>query len=225
MDGSPFNVFQQAVSPGRRFSHGWVAKDGSSEQYTTLDMMSWAQASGNPWYWAFETEGKPGEPLTGPQIVTLARWHNFVGASDLIALRPGDHGIGTHYMGLAAWGAHSCPDPQGQEGKGPRSLQRTDILKAAVALRQSPPVTPVRVPPRVAPPTVPAFPGMMRLGSTGGGVRTLQRQLLHRGWAITVDGVYGQATLNTVEEFQRRKGLAVDGEVGPLTWRALWLAQ
>ena len=27
-NGSPFGPFPGAVSPGRRFSHGWVAKDG-----------------------------------------------------------------------------------------------------------------------------------------------------------------------------------------------------
>ena len=37
-NGSPWRTFQTAVSPYRRFSHGWVAKDGTSEQYQTLDL-------------------------------------------------------------------------------------------------------------------------------------------------------------------------------------------
>jgi len=225
MDGSPFDVFQNAKSPNRRFSHGWVAKDGSGEQYTTLDMQAWAIASGNPWYWSFETEGRPDEPMTDAQIHTLAMWHNAVGASDLIGNRPGDHGIVCHYCGLSAWGAHSCPDPAGMEGKGVRSNQRQAIIDCAIALRQSPVAVPVRTPPRVAPPAIPPFPGILRIGSTGAGVRTAQKQMFHRGWAISVDGVFGEQTFNTVEEFQRRKGLSVDGIIGPVTWRALWLAK
>ena len=131
MNGSPFNVFEKAKSPNRRFSHGWVAKDGSSEQYQTLDMKSWAQTAGNGDYWSFETEGYPEEPLTLAQQRTLATWHNYLGTPDLIVDKPGGRGIGTHYMGGAAYGGHSCPDPVGKEGKGPRSLQRDDIIRIA----------------------------------------------------------------------------------------------
>jgi hypothetical protein len=40
---------------------------------------------------------------------------------------------------------------------------------------------------------------------------------------LVVDGDFGQATDSTVREFQRRAGLAVDGEVGPSTLKALHL--
>ena len=40
-----------------------------------------------------------------------------------------------------------------------------------------------------------------------------------------VDGVYGSRTFNAVIQFQRKQGLSVDGEVGPLTWRALGLGE
>ncbi|MCT8139103.1 N-acetylmuramoyl-L-alanine amidase [Anaerobacillus sp. CMMVII] len=36
-----------------------------------------------------------------------------------------------------------------------------------------------------------------------------------------IDGIYGPGTENRVMEFQRRNNLAVDGIVGPITWRAL----
>jgi len=132
-NGSPWGTFEHAPAGSRRFSTAWVAKDGSSEQYTELTGKPWAQAAGNLTYWAFETEGYPTEPLTDAQIDTLARWHNAIGADDTLASAPGQRGIGTHYMGGSAWGGHTCPDPA--PGAGPRSHQRAAIIDRAKALR------------------------------------------------------------------------------------------
>jgi peptidoglycan hydrolase-like protein with peptidoglycan-binding domain len=41
------------------------------------------------------------------------------------------------------------------------------------------------------------------------------------GAKLAVDGDFGSATLATVEVFQGRKGLTVDGVAGPKTWAAL----
>ncbi len=132
-NGSPWGTFEHAPAGSRKFSHGWVAKDGRGEQYAELTGKSWAQGAGNPLYWAFETEGYPTEPLTDAQIETLARWHNTLGAADALAEAPGQRGIGTHYMGGSAWGGHTCPDPS--PGAGPRSHQRGAIVARAQALR------------------------------------------------------------------------------------------
>lgn len=132
-NGSPWGTFEHAPAGSRRFSTGWVAKDGAGEQYTELTSKPWAQAAGNGQYWAFETEGYPTEPLTAAQIDTLARWHNHLGAPDHIADTPGQPGIGVHYMGGQLWGGHPCPDPA--PGAGPRSHQRQAILDRAKALR------------------------------------------------------------------------------------------
>jgi peptidoglycan hydrolase-like protein with peptidoglycan-binding domain len=75
-----------------------------------------------------------------------------------------------------------------------------------------------------SPPVVPPFPGTVRRGSTGAAVSTVQARLRDRGWSITVDGVFGPRTEEVVRAFQREKGLAVDGIVGPATWNALWTA-
>ena len=142
-NGSLFAYFNGLVSPNRKFSTAWIAKDGHSEQYQSLDMKPWAQAAGNGQYHAFEVEGYPNEPYTAAQINTLAIWHNFLGTPDRLAETPGATGIGTHYMGGKAWGGHSCPDPQA--GVGPRSKQRPAIITRAIALR-----TPTFTPPRKA---------------------------------------------------------------------------
>jgi hypothetical protein len=83
------------------------------------------------------------------------------------------------------------------------------------------PSTPHGPPP--APTTNPAYPGTpIEVGARGSHVRTIQAQLRHRGWDISVDGAFGPATRQVVKRFQERQGLTADGIVGPRTWRALW---
>lgn len=41
------------------------------------------------------------------------------------------------------------------------------------------------------------------------------------GRDVVVDGSYGSQTASAVKRFQRRKGLTVDGNVGPQTWKRL----
>lgn len=125
-NGSLFAYFNGLTSPGRKFCTAWIAKDGSSEQYTTLDMKSWAQGAGNGDYWSFEVEGMPGEPMTDAQLDTLATWHKFLGVADRIATAPGQQGIGTHQMGGAAWGGHSCPGTI-RTAQLPQILTRTTV--------------------------------------------------------------------------------------------------
>jgi len=136
MNGSPWHVFDGSVSPRRKVSTGWVAKDGTVEQYLTLLEKPWAQADGNPEWWAWETEGYVGEPLTSDQIDALAALHNWMGAPDIVAETPAGRGVGTHFMGGAAWGGHSCPGPI-------RAAQRAPIIATAQRQRlgQNMPVT------------------------------------------------------------------------------------
>ncbi|MFJ1706877.1 N-acetylmuramoyl-L-alanine amidase [Kitasatospora sp. NPDC088346] len=93
--------------------------------------------------------------------------------------------------------------------------------------------------PAPAPPSgpvsgAPPFPGrILRLTEPlmhGGDVRTVQARLIERTWSVGPDGAdgwYGEHTRTTVTAFQRDSAangwpLADDGEVGPLTWAALW---
>lgn len=130
-NGSLFKTFENAQPPRRRFSHMWVSKRGLIEQYQDLTMKSWAQTAGNDDYWAVEFEGFPEEPYTDTQLFVAGQMHKFFGADDRLANKPGERGIGTHYMGGASYGGHSCPDPEGKEGQGPRSHQRQEIINRA----------------------------------------------------------------------------------------------
>ena len=66
--------------------------------------------------------------------------------------------------------------------------------------------------------------GILKTGSRGNDVKTLQTQLnaqLKPSPRLTPDGVYGMLTRNAVLSFQRNSWLVEDGEAGPCTWNAL----
>lgn len=58
-------------------------------------------------------------------------------------------------------------------------------------------------------------------GSKGSDVTTLQQALSKLGYDISIDGIFGNGTEDDVKDFQKSKGLTVDGIVGPKTWEAL----
>lgn len=65
---------------------------------------------------------------------------------------------------------------------------------------------------------------MLRKGSTGEQVKTLQRLLVSLGYNLgspAVDGDFGSKTHTAVSSFQRSKGLTADGIVGKNTWSKL----
>jgi predicted chitinase len=69
----------------------------------------------------------------------------------------------------------------------------------------------------------PAYPGaVLRRGSKGATVRSLQQRLSDLGYTLGVDGNFGPGTAKAVVAFQQKNNLAQDGVVGPNTWAALW---
>ena len=59
-------------------------------------------------------------------------------------------------------------------------------------------------------------------GQRGHHVSKVQTMLKHQGFLHdSVDGIYGHNTEQAVRKFQKSKGLAVDGRVGPATMNAL----
>ncbi|MFI6447797.1 N-acetylmuramoyl-L-alanine amidase [Kitasatospora sp. NPDC050543] len=92
---------------------------------------------------------------------------------------------------------------------------------------------PAPVPPS-GPSAAPPFPGrILRLAEPmlhGSDVQTAQTRLIERTWNVGPDGAdgwYGEHTRSTVVAFQQDSTangwpLDDDGEIGPLTWAALW---
>ncbi len=75
------------------------------------------------------------------------------------------------------------------------------------------------------PPPWPPWPGRILKQPPpmlGGDVRQWQQRMKDRGWRIAVDGSYDPRDDEICRAFQQEKGLKVDGEVGPETWRAAW---
>lgn len=62
---------------------------------------------------------------------------------------------------------------------------------------------------------------LLIIGSRGLSVRNLQAALKQAGFAVEVDGDFGEQTERAVAAFQRRAGLVDDGVVGPKTLAAL----
>ena len=62
---------------------------------------------------------------------------------------------------------------------------------------------------------------ILRQGSQGQSVKTLQQLLTAAGYTLAVDGIFGPRTEAAVKKFQKDNGLVVDGIVGPKTWSSL----
>jgi peptidoglycan hydrolase-like protein with peptidoglycan-binding domain len=62
---------------------------------------------------------------------------------------------------------------------------------------------------------------LVKRGAKNHPVRTLQYLLRARGHGVTVDGDFGPNTEAAVRAFQQDQFLAIDGVVGPNSWRTL----
>ena len=63
---------------------------------------------------------------------------------------------------------------------------------------------------------------LLKMGSRNKTVKVLQERLNAFGAGLQTDGIFGRLTKAAVMEFQRERGLLVDGIVGPQTWGALY---
>src|SRR5919198_5513001 len=78
----------------------------------------------------------------------------------------------------------------------------------------------------VGPQTWPKLIVQVRRGSTGDGVRGVQEVMKFHdqsdgeGPPVSIDGIFGPRTDAWVRGFQTAVGIASDGIVGPVTWRA-----
>jgi len=61
----------------------------------------------------------------------------------------------------------------------------------------------------------------LKMGMSGGLVETAQLELAKRGYSLKGTGYFGPATDTAISTFQKRAGLVSDGELGPLTAKAI----
>lgn len=128
--------------PNRQASaHFGIAQDGRIHQFGPLGKgwMAWhAMAANLSWYGIEHADGgDQHNPLTTEQITASAQVVELLSRFAGFPLQVTDdvhgRGYGTHVMGGAAWGGHTCPGP------GPRAGQRAPIIALAMAIRQPQP--------------------------------------------------------------------------------------
>jgi hypothetical protein len=56
----------------------------------------------------------------------------------------------------------------------------------------------------------------------GSDIGRVQVTLQSLGFKVGADGLFGRETANAVEDFQRKKGITIDGVVGRMTWASLF---
>jgi len=201
--------------------------DGMLYQWQRLDRQADAQWDANVFGNSIECSdgGNPDNPLTPKQIeksiILGVLWCKETGNPAVEASAWNGRGFGYHSLFLQ-WNKsrHSCPNPTRIS-----QLRKEIWPEIAHQLKggSKPPVTGVESS------VAPKFPlkqgGYYGRGGTmnGVGLKTWQRQMRHRGWTITVDGVFGPQTEKVAEDFQKEKKLGVDGRIGLQTWNAAWL--
>ncbi len=62
---------------------------------------------------------------------------------------------------------------------------------------------------------------LLKKGAEGAEVKYLQELLVQQGFVLALTGLYDEATVDDVTDFQKMHGLEPDGECGPLTWAAI----
>lgn len=133
-------------------AHFSIGKDGAIHQYGPIGKgwIAWhAEAANATWYGIEHADGdNPDTPLTAAQVTASAQLvellSRFAGFPLQVTDSPSVKGYGTHSMGGAAWGGHTCPDLPPQHV---RSAQRAAIIALAKAIRTGvPPATEVHCP-------------------------------------------------------------------------------
>jgi peptidoglycan hydrolase-like protein with peptidoglycan-binding domain len=144
----------------------------------------------------------------------------------VIGARPSSSNFFVH----SHWSSTDCAGPY------IRSIWNSIMATTQVAydfFTGSHPVPPVN-PPVIKAPAFPLPPGWYFGPRTGpsdcisgyysykGALAPWQARMADRGWAITVDGLFGDETANIAHRFQVEKGLVPDSLVGVRTWNAAW---
>ncbi len=118
-------------------SHFGIDQRGHIHQFGPIGKgwIAWAEMAGNATWYSIEhaDDGDPANPLTEAQIIASAQLvevlAGFAGFPLQVTNSVAGRGYGTHVMGGAAWGGHTCPGP------GPRAGQRHAIIELAGKIR------------------------------------------------------------------------------------------
>jgi hypothetical protein len=118
-------------------THFGIAQDGSVHQFGPIGKgwIAWAEVAGNDTWYSIEhaDDGNTENPLTNAQLTASAQLvevlSRFAGFGLRVTNSVDGTGYGTHVMGGAAWGGHTCPGP------GPRAGQRQEIIDMAKQVR------------------------------------------------------------------------------------------
>jgi len=125
-------------------SHFGIDQEGNIHQFGPIGKgwIAWAQVAGNLAWYSIEhaDNGDTENPLTAAQISASAQLVEalsaFAGFPLQVTNSVDGKGYGTHVMGGAAWGGHTCPGP------GPRAGQRHAIIDLAKQIRAGKPAPP-----------------------------------------------------------------------------------
>ena len=116
------------------------------------------------------------------------------------------------------WSGKNCPTFL-------RAGTRGITLSQFMALVRDGSVTPVTNPkptpapaPKPGAKRTPKMPPVIKRGTRGGWASLWQKVLRANGHNLAVDGDFGPATEAATRSWQKARGLAVDGVVGPRTW-------
>lgn len=199
--------------------------DGVFFQWQLLSRQADANYKGNALATSIECSdgGNASRGFSDKQIASLIDFHVWwckqTGNPAVKATRWDGHGFGYHRM-FNEWNhpAHDCPGDSRA-----RQLENEIWPEAARRVKgQVSNATPVPAQPWMA------FPlGTDQYYGYGGIVNSdnlavWQRQMASRGWSITADGSFGPETEKVCKQFQKEKGLGVDGRIGLQTWNKAW---
>ncbi len=129
-------------------AHFGIDQEGHIHQFGPIGKgwIAWAEMAGNAAWYSIEhaDNADTANPLTEAQIAASAQLVEVLSSFAGFPLRVTDlvteDGYGTHVMGGAAWGGHTCPGP------GPRAQQRYAIIDLARQIRNGAPTPPTPPP-------------------------------------------------------------------------------
>ena len=119
-------IFNEDRGPDSSSAHFGIAQDGLIHQFIPVgkSLYSWAQEAGNDTWYSIEhaDNGNTANPLTDAQLVASAQLLDVLSRFAGFPLQVTDSttgtGYGTHVMGGAAWGGHTCPGQDPEPGSG-----------------------------------------------------------------------------------------------------------